>query len=254
MNILFIGDVVGASGREKMSDVLLDLKRENSVDFTIVNGENSAGGIGIVKKTADELFSAGADVITLGNHTFDKKEVTEIIGDPRIVRPANYPDVVPGHGVYLKNGIAVVSLMGRFNMPLVNCPFASADMILEKIASCGASNKIIIVDFHAELTSEKKAMGYYLSGRVSAVVGTHTHVQTADERVFDSGTGYITDVGMVGGINSVIGMDKSKVLKRFLTGMPQRFDVDSDGISLNALLISIDGQTGKCKSVLRINK
>ena len=139
-------------------------------------------------------------------------------------------------------------------MPLVNCPFASADMILEKIASRGASNKIIIVDFHAELTSEKKAMGYHLSGRVSAVVGTHTHVQTADERVLDSGTGYITDVGMVGGINSVIGMDKSKVLKRFLTGMPQRFDVDSDGISLNALLISIDGQTGKCKSVLRINK
>jgi len=254
MNILFIGDVIGSPGREKIADCLPGLKERYGIGLTVVNGENAAGGIGIVKKAADEIFSAGADVITLGNHSFDKKEYAEIIEHPNVVRPANYPELVPGRGFTVAAGAAIVSLMGRFNMPSVDSPFSAADAVLKKLSSFSPSPKIIVVDFHAELTSEKAAMGYYLDGRVSAVIGTHTHVQTADERVLPHGTGYITDAGMVGGLNSVIGVEKGAVIKKFLTGMPVRFEVEKEDIVINGVVLRVDDETGRCEHIERIKK
>ena len=230
------------------------MKEHYDIGLTIVNGENAAGGIGIVKKTADEIFAAGADVITLGNHSFDKKEYEEIIEHPNVVRPANYPELVPGRGFSVVAGAAVISLMGRFNMPSVDSPFSAADAVLKKLSSFRPAPKIIIVDFHAELTSEKIAMGYYLDGRVSAVIGTHTHVPTADERVLPGGTGYITDAGMVGGLNSVIGVEKGAVIKKFLTGMPVKFEVEKEDIIINGVALEINDETGKCERIERIKK
>jgi len=254
MNILFIGDVIGSPGREKIADCLPALKEQYNIGLTIVNGENAAGGIGIVKKTADEIFAAGADVITLGNHAFDKKEYAEIIDHPNIVRPANYPELVPGKGYCSVGKTAVISLMGRFNMPSVDSPFTAVDNVLKRLSGINPALKIIIVDFHAELTSEKVAMGHFLDGRVTAMIGTHTHVQTADERILPQGTGFITDVGMVGGLNSVIGVEKGAVIKRFLTGMPVRFEVEKEEIIINAAVISVDEETGKCTRIKRIKK
>jgi len=254
MNILFIGDVIGSPGREKIADCLPLIKEQYNIGLTIVNGENAAGGIGIVKKTADEIFAAGADVITLGNHAFDKKEYVEVIDHPNIVRPANYPELVPGRGFCIVAKTAVISIMGRFNMPSVDSPFTASENILKKLSDINPAPKIIIVDFHAELTSEKIAMGYFLDGRVSAVIGTHTHVQTADERILPEGTGYITDVGMVGGLNSVIGVEKGAVIKRFLTGMPVRFEVEKEDIFINGVVLSVDNKTGKCTKIERIKR
>src|SRR3989339_116295 len=254
MNILFIGDIIGGPGRENVSSVLQTLKKKYSINFTVANGENSAGGIGISKKAADEIFSSGVDVITLGNHSFDRKEYVEVIDYPYIIRPANYSSYAPGKGYCVMNNVAVLNLMGRFNMPLVDCPFRTADKVLESLSRTNPKISIIIVDFHAELTAEKEAMGYYLDGRVSAVIGTHTHVQTADEKILQSGTGYITDVGMVGAKDSVIGVDKAEVIKRFLTGMPARFQVSRDNILLNSVIIKIDDVTGKCSKIERVNQ
>jgi hypothetical protein len=234
--------------------LLPDLRNEHLIDMVVANGENSAGGIGIVKKSADEIFAAGVDVITLGNHAFDKKEFADIIDHPMVVRPANYPEMVPGRGFCVLGNVAVVNLLGRFNMPPVDCPFAAADRVLKELDASASHPKIIIVDFHAELTSEKEAMGYYLDGKVSAVIGTHTHVPTADERILPCGTGYVTDAGMVGSTDSVIGVEKAAVIKRFLTGMPARFEVAKNNVAMNAIMLDIDDRTGRCLKIERLKR
>jgi metallophosphoesterase (TIGR00282 family) len=223
--------------------------------FVILNGENAAGGLGITKPTAAALFSAGADAITLGNHTFAKRDVASYLSEePRILRPANYPPSVLGFGWSLFEAatgdkLAVVSLMGRTFMDPIDCPFRAADAALAEI---GDSAKIVIVDMHAEATSEKKAMGYHLDGRVSAVLGTHTHVQTSDERVLPGGTAYITDVGMTGVIDSVLGMSRDVVLSRFITGVPGKFELAEGPTALNGVVIEIEAETGRAVSIQRV--
>ncbi|KUO75307.1 MAG: metallophosphoesterase [Clostridia bacterium BRH_c25] len=242
MNILFIGDVVGRPGRNYLNKNLGRLQKENAIDFTIVNGENSAGGVGITKSTYDELLGFGVDMITLGNHSWAKKEIFEFIEESdKLVRPANYPKATPGKGFRIaeKAGkrIAVVNLCGRIYMDCIDCPFKIIDEILEEIK---ADTDIIIVDFHGEATSEKLAMGWYLDGKVHAVLGTHTHVQTSDERVLPGGTAYITDTGMTGPRDSILGVDKEIVIKKFITGMPARFEVASGDTVLGAVIVQID--------------
>ncbi|HQE67654.1 MAG TPA: TIGR00282 family metallophosphoesterase, partial [Bacillota bacterium] len=219
MNILFIGDVVGRPGRNYLCTNLKRLVEENNIDFVIINGENSAGGVGITRSTYDELLGMGADIITLGNHSWAKKEVLEFIEDAeRLIRPANYPEGTPGKGFRIaeKAGkrIAVINLSGRVFMDCIDCPFKAADKILNELKN---EADVIIVDFHAEATSEKLAMGWYLDGRVHAVLGTHTHVQTSDERILPGGTAYITDVGMTGPIDSILGVEKETVIRKFIT-------------------------------------
>ncbi|HOR85662.1 MAG TPA: TIGR00282 family metallophosphoesterase [Bacillota bacterium] len=242
MNILFIGDVVGRPGRNYLSRNLPRLIEENSIDFTIVNGENSAGGIGITKNTYDELVSLGIDMITLGNHSWVKKEILEFIEESdKLVRPANYPNGAPGMGYRIaeKSGrkIAVINLCGRVYMDCIECPFKTIDAILSDIKE---KADIIIVDFHAEATSEKLAMGWYLDGKVHAVLGTHTHVQTSDERILPCGTAYITDVGMTGPKESVLGVEKETVIRKFMTGMPARFEVAGGEAGIGAAKIQLD--------------
>lgn len=253
MNILCIGDIVGKPGREFINIRLQQLKSIHKVDFVIANGENCAHGVGITRNTYDELIYAGVDVITLGNHTWAKKEVIELVEDKKnIIRPANFPDNNPGWGYTIneKMGkrIAVINLCGRVYMDSYNCPFAKADEILLKIKD---KADIIIVDFHAEATSEKLALGWYLDGRVTAVFGTHTHVQTSDERLLPKGTGYITDVGMTGPYNSILGVDKDIVVKKFITMMPSKFEV-AEGITVfNSILLELDNN--KLTSIKRLN-
>lgn len=253
MKILFVGDIVGRPGREYLMRNLQRLLDTEKIDFSIANAENSAGGMGITRKVAEEIFSSGVDVITLGNHVWARKEVKEIIEHPYVLRPANYPQVSPGKGfgIYERKGrkICVVNLMGRVYMPLIDCPFQTIDEILKEM-----DTKIIIVDFHAEITSEKQAMGWYLNGKVSALIGTHTHVQTADERILSQGTAYITDCGMVGPMDGVIGMDKDIVIKKYLTGIPQRFEPAKGAVIFNSVLIDIDEETGNAKSIKRLNR
>lgn len=255
MRVLFIGDVVGRPGRQMIDKWLPQLKQEHRPDLTIINGENSAHGKGINKNVARFFFEAGIDVITMGNHTWDKKEVFELLSDEsRIIRPANYPEGTPGKGwTWVKVGkweVGVINLMGRTYLPPLNCPFRTAT---EWIKEAKGRSPILIVDFHAEATAEKIAMGWYLDGEVSAVIGTHTHVQTADERILPKGTAYLTDVGMVGPSDGVLGMEREGVISRFLTQLPTRFDVDeSPRKELGAILIDIDPETGKASAVKRI--
>lgn len=253
MNILCIGDIVGKPGRDFISARLHKLIEEYKVDFVVANGENCAHGVGITKKTYDELVNAGVNVITLGNHTWAKKEVLEFIEDKEnLIRPANFPASNPGRGYVItqKSGkrIAVINLVGRVYMENYDCPFKKVDEILAEIEN---QADIIIVDFHAEATSEKLAMGWYLDGRVTAVFGTHTHVQTSDERLLPQGTGYITDVGMTGPYNSILGVDKDIIIKKFITLMPGKFEV-AEGIAVfSAILVEADNY--KAKSVKRLN-
>ncbi len=242
MNILFIGDVVGRPGRNYLNKNLRRLIEENSIDFTIVNGENSAGGVGITKSTYDELLGSGADMITMGNHSWAKKEIFDFIEEAdRLVRPANYPNGTPGKGFRIaeKAGkrIAVLNLCGRVFMDCIECPFRTADELLNQLKG---EADITIVDFHAEATSEKLALGWYLDGRVSAVLGTHTHVQTSDERVLPKGTAYITDTGMTGPRDSILGVEKDIVIKKFTSGMPARFEVATGEAVLGAVKIMLD--------------
>lgn len=242
MNILFIGDVVGRPGRNHLSKNLQRLVKENDISFIIVNGENSAGGVGITRSTYEEFLGMGIDVVTLGNHSWAKKEIFEFIEESdRLVRPANYPKGTPGRGYRIaeKDGrrIAVVNLCGRVYMDCIECPFRTADNILEDLKG---KADIIIVDFHAEATSEKLAMGWYLDGKVKAVLGTHTHVQTSDERVLPGGTAYITDVGMTGPRDSILGVEKDTVIKKFISGLPARFEVASGETILGAVRIELD--------------
>ena len=253
--ILFVADVVGHPGRDAVRAILPGLKRELQPDLTVLNGENAAGGFGLTAKLVDELKEAGANVITTGNHVFAQKEfVAELPRLERVLRPANYPPGAPGQGwtVVPVNGhdVLIMNLMGRTFLDSLDDPFRSADAIL----SAHPAVRIVLCDMHAEATSEKTAMGWYLDGRVSAVVGTHTHVPTADARVLTRGTAYVTDVGMVGPRDGCIGMDKDVVIKRFLTGVPSRFVVASGPVTFNSVLVNIVSSTGRATSIQRIDR
>ena len=255
LRILFVADVVGRPGREAVRDLLPGLRRELSVDLAIVNGENSAAGFGLTAKLARELFDAGADVITTGNHVFDQREfVQELPQLERVLRPANLPPEAPGIGACLVQAgevpVLVMQLQGRLYMLDIDDPFRAADAVLDAHPDV----KVVFVDVHAEATSEKQALGWYLDGRVSAVVGTHTHVPTADARLLTNGTAFCTDAGMVGPRDGVIGMDKENILKRFRTAVPHRFEVADGPVTFNSVLITIDSLTGHATSIQRIDR
>lgn len=252
-----IGDVIGRPGREAVGRILPGLRRERGVDLVIANGENAAGGFGLTVETASELLDAGVDVITSGNHIWDKKEFIPYLDEARgdglpVLRPANYPQA-PGVGVLRRKGAAVINLMGRVFMPQTDCPFRAADRVLAELRGEGES-AVVIVDFHAEATSEKQAMGWYLDGRVSGVFGTHTHVGTVDARVLPGGTAYLTDVGMTGPADSVIGSDVGDVLRRFLTAVPNNLSVAKGPCVFNAALADIDAETGRARWVERVDR
>ena len=254
--ILFVADVVGHPGREAVKAILPPLRKELSPDLVVLNGENSAAGFGLTAKLAGELMSYGADVITTGNHVFSQKEfVTELPTLERVLRPANYPPAAPGKGWCVVeaagNEVLVMNLMGRiFTAENLDDPFRAADAIL----AAHPNIRLVVCDMHAEATSEKNAMGWHLNGRASAVVGTHTHIPTADARVLPGGTAYVTDVGMVGPRDGCIGMDKDVVLKRFLTGVPNRFVVAAGIVTFNSVLVTINAPSGRATSIQRIDK
>jgi len=256
VKILFIGDIIGKPGRDLLQKGLRGLVEHHGVDFVIVNAENSAGGFGITKDIGDAILDLGVDVMTSGNHIWDKKEAIEYIaGEPRLLRPANYPAGVPGRGSYVAQSgdgraVGVINVMGRVFMMSIDDPFA---VVLREIEALRAKTKVIIVDFHAEATSEKVAMGWHLDGRVTLVVGTHTHVQTADERILPNGTAYLTDAGMTGPHDSIIGMEREPALARFLTGMPSRFEPATGNPRLNGIVVDADEKTGRAVAVTRIS-
>ena len=243
MRVLFIGDIVGSPGRQIVRDRLADVVAQRQIDLVIANGENAASGFGITPRLAEELLKMGIEVLSGGNHSWDRKEIMEYLPhEPRLLRPANFPEGNPGSGLYTgtaKNGVkyAVLNLQGRVFMTPLDDPFRKADCELAKLPEDVA---FVLVDMHAEATSEKLAMAWHLDGRVSAVIGTHTHVATADERVFPKGTAYITDVGMTGPHGGVIGMDREGIVKKFLDGLPARFDVASGDVQMNCVLIETD--------------
>ncbi len=255
MRILFVGDIVGKPGRRALRELLGKVIESYGIDFTIANGENAAGGMGITPAIALEIFEMGVDVLTTGNHIWAKKEIISFLNDePRILRPANYPEQVPGKGsgiFFSKQGqkIGVLNLEGRVFMKHLDCPFRAGEKEVERLRK---ETLAIVVDFHAEATSEKMAMGWFLNGGVSAVLGTHTHIQTCDDRILDEGTAYITDVGMTGPLDSVIGIRKQVALDRFLTQIPWKFDVASGEIELQGVMVEIDEKTGKSREIKRL--
>jgi metallophosphoesterase (TIGR00282 family) len=257
VNILFIGDIVGKPGRKAIREILPSLKDRFPIDLVVANGENASGGIGISVKSADELLTSGIQVLTSGNHIWKKKEIlTYIEQNPDLIRPANFPPETPGNGFVIKETksgcrIGILNLMGRTFMEAVDCPFKKS---IEAIKRLTEETSVILVDFHAEATSEKMALGWYLDGKVSAVLGTHTHVQTSDERIFPQGTAYITDVGMTGPMESVIGVKKELAVERFLTQMPYKFEVATREIVLEGVLLSIDPVSGKSLNISRIRE
>ncbi len=257
MNILFIGDIFASAGRGLVARHLQEIVSTEKIQLVIANAENSAGGFGITPLIAEELFSMGAEILTGGNHIWDKKEIFDYLPrQPRLLRPANYPDELPGQGWIVhkaRNGVevAIIDLQGRTHMPAIDCPFRKADQILKSI---NPQVKVRIVDFHAELTSEKMAMGWYLNGRVSAVLGTHTHIPTADERILSGGTAYQTDVGMTGPYDSIIGSDKNLALRRFLTAIPIRLDSAKSGAELHAAIVTVDPSTGHALAIRRYTR
>jgi len=252
-----IGDVIGRPGREAVNRILPGLRRDLDLDLVIANGENAAGGFGLTVDTASELLDAGVDVLTSGNHIWDKREFIPYMDDAGedglpVARPANYPNA-PGVGVIRRRGAAVVNLMGRVFMAQLDCPFRTADRLLEEIRE-EQDTPVIIVDFHAEATSEKQAMGWYLDGRVSGVFGTHTHVGTIDARILPRGTAYLSDVGMTGPVDSVIGSDTQAVLERFLTAIPGRLEVAKGRCAFNSVLVEVDEQTGRSIHLERVDR
>ncbi|MBW8005457.1 MAG: TIGR00282 family metallophosphoesterase [candidate division NC10 bacterium] len=254
MKVLFIGDIVGQPGRQAVTALLSSLQREHGIALTIANAENAAGGFGITPSVAEELFRAGIDLLTSGNHIWDKKEAElYIAAERRLLRPANYPEPIPGSGVALweQGGrrVGVLNLQGRVFMPTIDCPFQVGE---EKIALLKQTTDLIIIDFHAEATSEKQAFARFVDGRVSAVLGTHTHVQTADEQILPAGTAFISDVGMTGPSDSVIGMESPEVIQRFLTQMPSKFRVAKGAPLLSAVVLDLDEESGKAKSIRRL--
>ncbi|HKY04649.1 MAG TPA: TIGR00282 family metallophosphoesterase [Blastocatellia bacterium] len=257
MRVLIIGDIVGKPGRQILAESLRRLKDRFEIEFVVANAENAAAGAGVIPRVGEEIIKAGVDVMTSGNHIYDKKEVIQYIEkEPRLLRPANYAPETPGRGVWLGatgagTPVAVINLQGRVFMPPTECPFRTADRVLSEI---GNRASVIIVDHHAEATSEKWAMGRYLDGRVSVVVGTHTHVQTADEQVLAGGTAYITDLGMTGPHDSIIGVESSLVLNKFLRGMPTRFETATNDARLNGVVVEIDERSGKAISIERVQE
>ena len=256
VKILFVSDIVGKPGRRILRERLPALLDEFQVDFCIANGENAAGGVGLTPDVADELFGLGIHVLTSGNHIWNKREILDLIPhEPRILRPANYPPGTPGRGAYVYEAsnqvrVGVLNLFGRVFIPFSSdCPFRTATEHIEKLRR---ETAVIVVDMHAEATSEKIAMGWYLDGRVSAVLGTHTHVQTSDERILPGGTAFLTDVGMTGPWVSVIGVKREAAIQRFLTAVPQRFETASGPAQLNAVFLSVDGDSGRALKIERI--
>lgn len=250
MLILAIGDIVGSPGRRAANKLVPNLRQEYGIDFVIANAENAAGGFGVTPETAQELFDAGVDVLTSGNHIWAQKEIFPYLdSEMPLLRPLNYPPGVPGRGFINKDGVMVVNLIGRTFIGSFDCPFQTMDKFLAELKP---KPPIIIVDFHAEATSEKTAMGRYLDGRVSAVLGTHTHVGTIDAQVLPQGSAYVTDLGMVGPIDSIIGDDIESVLQRFLTAMPHRLTVGHGKAMFNAVMVRVDDQTGKALSIERV--
>jgi hypothetical protein len=257
MKILFIGDIVGEPGRRAIAELLPGIKKANEIEFVIGNAENVAGGSGVTPSLADELFNHGLDVITSGDHIWKRKEIIDRIeSDRRILRPANYPSGAPGSGstvVKSESGtdVGVINLMGRVFMQPLECPFKVAQEEINKIKNRA---RVIIIDMHAEATSEKIALGWYLDGQVSAIIGTHTHVQTADEKILPNGTAFLSDAGMTGPYDGVIGRKKEQILARFLTQMPMKFEMAEGDIQLHGVVIDVDDKTGKANSIKRIQK
>lgn len=257
MRLLFVGDVVGRPGRRAVSALLPGMRRELKPDLVVANGENAAGGFGLTLPSADEIFEAGVDVITLGNHTWDNKGIYELLAERvNVIRPANYPPGAPGAGYTIWGGpggtrVAVVNLAGRVFLDHVDDPFRAFDDMYGEISGQAAA---IIVDFHAEASSEKVAFGWYADGRATAVLGTHTHVATADERVLPQGTAYITDVGMSGPRDSVLGVDRDIIIRRFLTQLPARFEVAQGPVQLDAVVVDFDGDTGRAGRIERLRR
>ncbi len=261
MNILFIGDIFGSAGRRIVREHMSHVRQAHNVDLTIVNVENAAGGFGVTPQIAEEIFELGADVLTTGNHVWDKKELIDYITSPRpesaerarrVLRPANFPPAVPGYGLYegkTTSGVdyAVLQLQGRVFMTPIDDPFRTADGLL-----AGLKAKVIVLDFHAEATSEKVAMGWYLDGRVTAVLGTHTHIPTADERILPNGTAFQTDVGMSGPYDSIIGVEKDLVLHRFLTAMPGKFEAAKGNPKMCGTVVTCDPATGRASAIKRV--
>lgn len=256
MNILCIGDIVGRPGRRAVRELLPGIKDKYRIDVVLANGENASGGVGLSRKVAEELLGYGIEIITLGNHTWDNREIFQFINDNHfpLIRPANYPPNTPGRGYRIFNlagaRIGVINLLGRVFLGEFDCPFRTFDQIYQEITS---ECDILLVDFHAEATAEKVAFGWHCDGRASAVFGTHTHIQTADDRVLPDGTGYITDLGMTGPIDSVIGVKKEIVVQKFLTQLPARFEVETKGdITFSGIVLEIDEISGRTKYIQRI--
>lgn len=243
LKILFIGDIVGKPGRKILKSCLNGIISREEVDLVIANGENAAGGFGLTYDVSQEILASGVDVITLGNHTWDNREINRVLEEePKVVRPANYPEGTPGQGYYITETakgvlVGVVNLLGQVFLEPLRCPFRVADECLNKLKQ---KTNLVIVDFHAEATSEKAALGWYLDGRATAVLGTHTHIPTADERILPKGTGYVTDAGMTGPIDSILGIDPEIVITKFLTKRPNRFEVASGPIKLDAVILEVD--------------
>lgn len=256
MNILFIGDIMGNPGRDAIKSFLKPLQQEYSIELSIANAENAAGGKGLTKEVAEELFSNGIEFMTMGNHVWDQRSIMKYIEEEaRLIRPANYPIGAPGkgYGYVRKNGkkVGVLNLSGRVFLPPLDDPFSGA---IRWINEMRQETPIILVDFHAEATSEKVALGWFLDGKVSAVVGTHTHIQTADARLLQQGTAYITDVGMTGPRDSVLGVKKEIIINRFLTQLPAKFEIATGALQLNAVVLDLDENTGKARSITPVQR
>lgn len=256
MRVLCVGDVVGRPGRRVLREMLHRVQSEYRIDFTIANGENAAGGFGMIPEKFQELMPLGIDVMTTGNHIWDRKEAYDLLNQTdRLLRPLNYPPGVPGRGFTVVDSqigipVAVINLQGRVFMPPIDCPFRGVEAVLSELQR---RTPIIFVDFHAEATSEKVAMGWFLNGKVSAVFGTHTHVQTADDQVLPGGTAYLTDLGMTGAHESVIGMEIEGSIRKFLTAMPGKLNPENKGLRFNGLVVEVDTETGRAISVERLN-
>lgn len=257
MNILFIGDIVGEPGRDAVKSILPIIKKREGIDFTVANSENAAGGAGITPEIADDLLGMGIDVLTNGDHIWDRKEIIEgLDGEPRILRPLNYGEGAPGKGsIVLNSGtgakVGVICLVGRVFMQAVECPFKAAMAEAEKLKK---ETPVIVIDMHAEATSEKIALCYYLDGFVTAICGTHTHIQTADERVFKKGTAFISDAGMTGPFDSVLGRKPEQIIRRFITGLPTRFEMADSDVQLQGAVITCDDKTGRAVAIKRIQE
>ncbi len=256
MNILMVGDIVGGPGRKVFARLAGQMKQRGTADFIVANAENAAGGRGTTRVLAEELLDAGADVLTMGDHTWDQKELIPFFDiERRVIRPANFAPGCPGRGIVTldtkKGRVTVINLVGRVFMPVTDCPFRTADALLAKEPGMG---KVILVDMHAEATSEKMAIGRYLDGRVSAVVGTHTHVQTSDDSILPKKTAYLTDLGMTGAKDSILGRDLASVLSKFMTGMPSKFEIADKDVALEGALIDVDEATGRARKITRIRE